>query len=895
MLLPSLFVMAEIEEDTTFQPSHEGTDYPVGTEDFQINFGFETKAYRLLYPAMTEGDGAEMAGNGPFPWVLFWGDYNEIRSGYNLFSSALVQRGYIVLVAPEPADIQDIDDSIMEAEALASIMVEQNETGELIVGSIGNIDAQHWAIGGHGKGALVGYGVYPYWKHTEVNETIQPPRALFGLAIDNEDWVESKDWFELTENSQAEIPKPTTALFITGTVDSIAPSAEHRDWVQSNGRIAWHWMHILGADHYQFQDSTSIFETDNNPGITQEEQISISANHVVAYLDATLRADVERFQVAFNREESRDTPADASAYISEDMMRSSFIRLDQSSTQPRNTTQLEGWDNLTMMSNVSLRDGRNLSEIPSEWEVDVECGWLDSTELGFGTVHDNSSVSCTLPMMNISPGEHISYLRVYVNKTPGVAFFEVQRTNTPLELNQPLVEFRVPQRGEISVDTSAIATDPDGQTVRAIFANVEGNDSSHFSIDIEDNGLTITVTHIIDEEWVGEANANVTLQADGVYIDQRQFLLRILLVPVDDPVVLQSTIPQQRLVEDGDMISVNLTDIVTDPEGEEILGLIKGTPAGATEFVEYSIEDGVLYLTPLPDKFGAEIIPLLLGDGSNPGIAVDLPIRIDPVDDPPIINFAAWEDVELTEDEQLVVDLTPFAYDIDGDMLVWTFDINSTNVVVTLENTSLIFSPSEDANGDAGMLNLQVSDGTTSYQDNLTISIADVPDAPVISIQSSTLLDDTSATIQWVVTDADGLPRQEVDIFINNEEMINLTHSCLISNEITISCVSMLPLPFSEDKTYGVEVKYLDEELQSYVVASLVLDGGEVNQTTVPTNAEETSNALPVEMVGFVVGACIVLAGIVRLFLGRESQSPPSVEEPKETPRGLLARAEQKK
>ncbi len=385
------------------------------------------------------------------------------------------------------------------------------------------------------------------------------------------------------------------------------------------------------------------------------------------------------------------------------------------------------------------------------------------------------------------------------------------------------------------------------------------------------------------------------MQADGVYLDQRQFLLRILLVPVDDPVVVQSTIPQQILEEDGDMVSVNLTDIVIDPEGEEILGLIKGTPSGVTDFVEYSIEDGVLYLTPLPNKFGAEIIPLLVGDGSNPGITVDLPIRIDPVDDPPIINFEAWGDVELFEDEQLVVDLMPFANDIDGDMLVWTFEVNSTNIVVTLENNSLIFSPAEHANGDAGMLNLQVSDGTTSYQENLTMSIANVPDAPVISIQSSTLLDDTSATIQWVVADADGLPRQEVEIFINNEELVNLTHSCLISNDVTISCVSMLPLPFSEDKSYGVEIKYLDEELQSYVVASLVLDGGTVNQTTIPSNAEETSNALPVEMVGLVVGACIVLAGIVRLFLGREGQSSPSVDEPKETPRGLLARAQQKK
>lgn len=884
-----------MEENTSFRPSHSGTDYPVGQEDFQINFGFQTRAYRMLYPAMSDGDGAQMAGNGPFPWVLFWGDYNELSSGYNDFSSALVQRGFIVIVASEPADLDEIEDTILEAEAVASIMDEQNQTGELVDGSIGNIDAQHWGVGGHGKGALLAYGMFPYWEHTQVNTTIQPPRALFGLGFDSTDWPESVGWFELVENSMATIPTPSSGLFITGTVDSISPSAENRDFVQNNGQIAWHWMHLLGADHYQFQDTTSIFENDNDPGITKEEQIEESATHIVAYLDATLRADIERYQVAFNREQSRDEPSDASSYISEDMLPAQFINLGQTSTSPVDVSQLEGWDNLTMTANVTLRDGRTLSDIPQYWNIEVECGWISSSVKEIGMTHENSSVSCTLPMMNVSPGQHTSYLRVFVNKTPGVAYFDVERTNTPLELNQPLAEFRVPQRGEVTLDVSDIATDPDGQIIRALQASVDGEDASHFTIEVGDEGLSVTVSHHIDEEWIGEADANITLRADGVYVDQRAVFVRIIVLPVDDPVVVHSTIPQQVLEEDGPMVSVNLTEIVTDPEGEEILALIQGKPTGSTDFVSYDIVDGVLHLTPLPNINGAEIIPLLLGDGTNPGVTVDLPIRINAVDDIPIINQSVWVDFTLNEDEQLVVELASFAYDIDGDLLTWSFDIDSSSLSADIENNALVLTPQEDINGDAGVLTLRVSDGTTTYEQNLSMEISSVPDAPIISIQSSTLLDTSSATIQWLVMDVDGLPRQEVDIIINDETLQNVSHSCLISNQVTISCVSMVPLPYSEEEMYGIEVIYFDEELQSYYTANLVLDGGQVsNNTDLPTNTEETSTGLPIEVVGIVVGACIVLAGIFRLFIGRDSTLKVVEEQPKETPSGLLARAQKK-
>ena len=900
LIVSSLFVTstfplpsaALLEENTNFQPTHDGADYPVGFADFQIQNSFSQEFYRMLYPAMTEGQDAEMAGNGPFPWVLFFGDTNEQRNGYDEFASSIVKRGYIVLVAGEPPSYYEVETMLKEIEQVALGVVNENDTGSLVSGSAGNIDVHHWGIAGHGVGATSAYAAFPYWGSTSMNMTFQPPRALFGLAIDFSDWDLDDDWFDLVEEGQPMLPSPNSALFITGTSDSVSPSTENRDIVEGFGRIGWHWMHLLGANHYQFQDTQSIFETDNDASLSQEEQIGIAGEHVVAYLDTVLRADEQRYASAFNREDSRDTPSDSTSYISENMTLVQFLTWQDNYTSPENVSALEGWDNLTLGAQVQLRNGTPLSNIPQNWTVEVECGWMEQNlPLEIGQRLSNDSIECTLPMMDVSPGTHTAFLRVFVNKNPAILFQSVTRTNTPIELIQPLAEFLVPQRGSSTLLVADIGVDPDGQIVRAVSANLSGQHADHFSISILENGEQLTVTHVIDEEWIGEADANITLQADGMYVDQRVIQLRVMLLPVDDPVQLQSAIPQQVLIEDGPSVHLNLSDIVIDPEGAEIVGSIDGNSNGQTAFVSYEITSGVLTLTPLENASGAEIVQILLGDGTNSGVLLDLPIRIDPVDDAPFINYSLWRDIELNEDESFNLDLSTLAYDIDGDELVWTYDIQSINFTAERSTSNIVITPMDNFFGDAGILWLEVTDQTTTYQANLSIIVLPVADAPLLSIQSTSLLDETTATIQWYVQDFDGAPKQDVDLFVNEVELVNISHSCIESDAFSIQCVSMLPLPYAADGLYGIEIKYFDDELQSYKVAQSVLDSGMNESQPIPSNSgDETSSAIPFEIVGGILGISLVLGIFARVFLRQNEEEYYDVEQSSE---GLLARAQQ--
>ena len=54
---------------------------------------------------------------------------------------------------------------------------------------------------------------------------------------------------------------PNVALFITGSADEVAPATEHVIPVLENvDGLAWQILHSLGANHYQYQDSSSFFE-----------------------------------------------------------------------------------------------------------------------------------------------------------------------------------------------------------------------------------------------------------------------------------------------------------------------------------------------------------------------------------------------------------------------------------------------------------------------------------------------------------------------------------------------------------------------------------------------------------------------------------------------------------
>ena len=223
-----------LEEDAFFEESHSGVDFPVGWTEFNLGGPFSPQV-RMVYPAMFDGEDKDMAGNGPFSWLVFIGDSGESVDSYTLFTEELAKRGFIVVVSQPLSDETEVESTLDRLTDIHGAMVQQNQSNVHVMGTVGNIDVNHWGVSGHGTGAAAAYLAFPYWNQTSLASTEQPPRGLFGLGLDLEDLDEDFEWSDL---ATPEFPQPNAGLFITGTVDEVAPSQATMERVEGHGGLA---------------------------------------------------------------------------------------------------------------------------------------------------------------------------------------------------------------------------------------------------------------------------------------------------------------------------------------------------------------------------------------------------------------------------------------------------------------------------------------------------------------------------------------------------------------------------------------------------------------------------------------------------------------------------------
>ena len=894
-------VLALLEEDTEFEERHDGVDFPVGWTEFRLDGTFSPQV-RMVYPAMFAGENKDMAGNGPFSWLVFIGDSGESIDSYTLFTDELAKRGYIVVVTQPVSDETDVEETLGLLTDIDEVMTQQNQTNLHVMGSASNIDVEHWGVSGHGKGAAAAYLAYPFWNLSERSSTAQPPRGLFGLGLDLEDLDEDFAWEDVAPPL---FPRPNSALFITGTVDEVAPSQETMDRVEAHAGVAWQWMHLLGANHYQFQDSQSFFESDGDATMSQTAQIDLSAQHVIAYLDTILHGDHERFREAFNRAEGPRTVSDSNAYVSEDLSRASFLRWTSESVSHNASETVNATQTLRIELNWTLRDGTPFSGLPPGWDVNVTCGWYNGPWEVHPSLSANGSAVCDYPMSPVAPGLQKAWLKVEVEGAPSVFTTTVFRENTPIEPVSPKPVIYLPQHGSTSINASAIAVDPDGQDVRFVNATLSCVDSEHFGVALSEDDHALEVVHAINEEWLGECQVNLVLRSAGQTVDELTTQLRIVLTPVDDPPVKEGIVPIQEMDEDAASVVYNILDVVSDPEGEELDARVAGQKTGEQSPIRYSIQGEYITLTPLPNQNGATVLQVLVSDGVNPSLMLEVPIVVNAMDDPVIINASAWTNLSMDEDTSLTLDLGPLAYDVDGDVLSWTLEGLGSDVAVSRINNSMQITPTKDYFGtkEGGWLN--VSDGTTTYSHSFSLTVEPVGDLPFVNIESVQSLGGTTANMYWSVLDVDGVVNTEANVSVDNVPVV-VNHSCLSSSSGMYQCVTMLPVSETSSTSFYIQLEIYDAELGRSIIATMVFDptANASNATGSEDEVQGDDEGLSTFiLVGTGVGLLFLVAGVVLMLRGRDegamvvpstsSKEPEPAEQTGGT--GLLARAERLK
>ena len=111
-------------ESQNFKNQHTGNDFPVGFADLDA----DGKPVRVVYPAMNSGENEPMAGNGPFPFTIFFGDEGEVSDDYGILASEIVKRGTIVVVTNgfDSDTTANVENSMLLLESIVNLMNQTN-------------------------------------------------------------------------------------------------------------------------------------------------------------------------------------------------------------------------------------------------------------------------------------------------------------------------------------------------------------------------------------------------------------------------------------------------------------------------------------------------------------------------------------------------------------------------------------------------------------------------------------------------------------------------------------------------------------------------------------------------------------------------------------------------
>ncbi len=203
-------------------------------------------------------------------------------------------------------------------------------------------------------------------------------------------------------------------------------------------------------------------------------------------------------------------------------------------------------------------------------------------------------------------------------------------------------------------------------------------------------------------------------------------------------------------VEEDGAMTLNASDLLTndfDVDGD----ILSVTQISATDETHGEIsmdENGVISFTPDADYHGVASFEYTVTDGNGSFDTATVFINVEPDND-----AATAEDKAYSVDEDGVLtitdtDLLMGASDIDGDTL--TIDevsySGSDGVLTDNGDGTYSFAPNENFNGEVD-LSYTVSDGTTTTEADIDITVNDINDAPVAGSTSYTMQEDGSITL----------------------------------------------------------------------------------------------------------------------------------------------------
>ena len=262
------------------------------------------------------------------------------------------------------------------------------------------------------------------------------------------------------------------------------------------------------------------------------------------------------------------------------------------------------------------------------------------------------------------------------------------------------------------------ATDPDaGQTLSYVIVN--GNDLNIFEL-TTDGKLKVKDNTNLDFEKHQSVTLKVKVTDSGSPALHTETDITVNITNVNEAPTWTST----------DHITINedsTTEHVlaaADPENNTLSYSAENLPSWIT------LENGKLTLKPTQTEVGNHEIKLKVSDGTNE-TKQTLKITVKNVNDAPV--WTSSNTITMNEKETLVHALT--ATDEDGDSL--TYSAANLPDWITFSDNKLTLKPKKSEIG-THTLTVNVSDGTTTVSQTITVNVKNVNDAPIITSEALT-------------------------------------------------------------------------------------------------------------------------------------------------------------
>ena len=336
-----------------------------------------------------------------------------------------------------------------------------------------------------------------------------------------------------------------------------------------------------------------------------------------------------------------------------------------------------------------------------------------------GTVSVSGTVITFTPAANFNGSADIAYTvkdagGLLASATVAVT---VAAENDVAVFGSPSVAATVAEDAVLSGQVAA--SDVDGDALS--YAAVDGNGPAHGVVTVNADG---SYQYAANADYAGADSFQIAVFENGASEASDTITVNVAVSAVNDAPIAGAVAPV-TVAEDGTASGIDVAGVAGDVDGDTVVVTSVSSQHGSVAIAG----DGTVTYTPNGDFHGADTISYTLSDGHGGVAAGEVAVTVTAENDAPVVAAGS---ASTDEDGSVAIDVAGLISDIDGDGLTVTA-ASSPNGTVAITGTVLTFTPAADFNGETA-ITYTVSDGTTTSDGTLAVSVSAENDAPVVSV-----------------------------------------------------------------------------------------------------------------------------------------------------------------